>query len=246
MSTKGSLPLTILIPVRNEEDVILPAIESIQKRVAAKYTICIIDDSIDPLDRTIERVERAQRKYKNLSVLKKKPGDSDGFASAIWRGAKEVNGGALVFVMGDLCDKPETIDVMYEKIRSGFDVVVGSRYMRGARKVGGPKLQGFFSFIVNKSLAILLGLPTQDASNSFKMYRRVVFDSLPKPKTVGFEVSMEVFFRAYFQGFRVAEVPTVWFGRTKGKSKFRMIARAPEYIRLYAWALLQGLRSFGE
>lgn len=248
MKNVRDLTLTIIIPVRKEEETIIDTLESIRKYVRTKYEVIVVDDAVissdntkDP-DLTVDIVKRYQKNYKNIRILKNQPDCARGFSFAVWRGIQAVRRGAIVFVMADGCDDLNTIDLMVEKIFSGYDIVCGSRYMKGGKKIGGPKLQGFFSFMVNTSLSFLFRLPTRDVSNSFKMYRWDILNALPKPTSTGFEVSIEIFFNAYHGGAKVSEVPTTWIGRRKGKSKFRLIERIPAYVRIYLWVLTNAAR----
>ena len=54
----------------------------------------------------------------------------------------------------------------------------------------------------------------------------------------GFAVSMEAALGFFFGGFRIADVPTVWYGRKKGKSKFRLTKTLP-YVKLFLRALFR-------
>jgi hypothetical protein len=70
------------------------------------------------------------------------------------------------------------------------------------------------------------------------MYRRSVIEKIDI-KTKGFDISMEITLKAFFLGSKIAEVPTVWRERTKGKSSFSVCKLLPGYVKLYAWALLR-------
>ena len=74
--------------------------------------------------------------------------------------------------MADLSDDLNDINAMYQLIeKRDFDVVCGSRYMRGGRQIGGPPLKSLISRTAGLSLHFLTGIPTHDATNNFKMYR---------------------------------------------------------------------------
>jgi len=139
--------------------------------------------------------------------------------------------------MADGCDDPQTIPLMLEKAKQGYDLVCGCRYMKGAEKKGGPKLQGFFSRFVCLSLYYLTKIPTRDVSNAFKLYRRNILQNIPL-KENGFAVSMEAAIRFYVSGCRICDVPTCWEGRKKGKSKFKITKTFP-YMRLYIEILVK-------
>ena len=82
----------------------------------------------------------------------------------------------------------------------------------------------------------MLGIPTHDIANAFKMYRKSVLDSI-HIEGKGFEISMELLLKAYYSGFKITEVPTVWRERKKGKSSFKMFKLFPKYLRLYLWGI---------
>ena len=58
----------------------------------------------------------------------------------------------------------------------------------------------------------------------------------------GFEISTEITLRAFYAGFKISEVPTVWKERTKGKSSFKVFKLLPSYARLYVWALYRRIK----
>jgi hypothetical protein len=68
------------------------------------------------------------------------------------------------------------------------------------------------------------------------MYRKSVLDTI-NTDSKSFEISMEIPLKAYFAGFKITEVPTVWKERTKGKSSFKIFKKLPVYIKLFVWAI---------
>jgi len=159
-----------------------------------------------------------------------------GFANAVKFGLERVKTEAVVPVMADLCDDITTIKEMFKKIQSGFDVVCGSRYIQNGARAGGSRIKGFFSGFVGWSLHCLIGIPTHDIANAFKMYRKDVIEKIDI-NAKGFEVSMEIPLKAFFLGFKITEVPTCWKERTKGKSNFKMFRLFPNYFKFYTWAI---------
>lgn len=230
--------LAIIIPTYNEEQVILKTLKVISQKVKIPHEIIVVDGrSRDNTKKIVKKMASSQRNIKIISQDEK----NNGFADAIALGIKNANNKFIVIVMADLCDDPVTINKMYKKINEGWDVVCGCRYMKGARKIGGPKIQGFFSYVVCKSLNLLIGIPTQDVSNAFKMYRteRIKNSVL---KSIGTEASMELALQAYFQKARMIDIPTTWLGRSKGVSKFKILERAPRYAEIYLWAIKKHFR----
>ena len=99
------------------------------------------------------------------------------------------------------------------------------------------EVKGMFSRFVGLSLRRLVGVPTHDATNAFKMYRSEIIKNIPIEEA-GFACSMEILVKAFLRRAKITEVPTVWHGRTSGKSKFSMLKGGKDYLRWYLWAVL--------
>jgi hypothetical protein len=126
---------------------------------------------------------------------------------------------------------------MYRMIMaSGYDVVCGSRYARGGRQLGGPRLKRFLSRMAGLSLHYVTGLPTHDATNNYKMYRKSYLDEVSIESRAGFEIGLELVVKAFVHGYRVGEVPTTWRDRSAGQSRFRLWQWLPHYLRWYIYA----------
>lgn len=228
--------LTIIIPARNEKLSIAETIKKLVEQVKADYEILVVNDHSS--DSTKEVVLRLAEQNKNIKVIDNESQPS--FVNALSCGIKYIKTPFFVPVMADLCDEPQTINVMYEKIKDGYDIVVGSRYIAGGKRAGGSNLKAFFSRFMGRSLYFLIGIPTQDIPNAFKMYRRDILKDI-SIESRGFEVSAEIPLKAYFKGARITEVPTVWRERQAGASHFKMLKTGPGYFRLYLWAIFKRL-----
>jgi glycosyltransferase involved in cell wall biosynthesis len=226
------MKLTVVIPVHNEEENVLDVISKIETDLILPFELIVVNDH--SVDNTASIVRDLANKYNNISLIENKL--DPGFANAIKTGLSSAKGEAIVPVMGDLCDDLKVIPVMFDKLLEGYDVVCGCRYIKGGARLGGSKLKGFLSAFAGSSLHYLLGIPTHDIANAFKMYRKKVIDTINIQAT-GFEVSMELPLKAYYAGFKITEVPTVWRERKKGKSNFRMFNLVPNYLKLYLWAI---------
>jgi glycosyltransferase involved in cell wall biosynthesis len=226
------MKLSIVIPAHNEEENIAQVIGQVEDKIKFLFDLIVVNDH--STDRTAEIVAGLAKNFTNIILVENKL--EPGFANAVKTGLASAKTDVVVPVMGDLCDDLETIPVMFEKIIEGFDVVCGSRYIKGGNRIGGSKVKGFFSFFVGRTISMFTGIPTRDVANAFKMYRKEVIDSINIEST-GFEISMEMALKAYFKGFKVTEVPTVWKEREKGKSTFKMLNLTPNYSRWYLWAM---------
>ncbi|MBU4251607.1 MAG: glycosyltransferase family 2 protein [Candidatus Omnitrophica bacterium] len=231
------MKLSIVIPVYNEEESIGQVIEHIESQIKLIFELIVVNDYSS--DRTAEIVAGLANKFNNIVLVENK--FTPGFANAVKTGLMSAKNEVVVPVMGDLCDDLGTIPFMFEKVTEGFDVVCGARYIKGGARMGGSKIKGFFSFFVGRTMSMFTGIPTRDVSNAFKMYRKEVIESI-NIESAGFEVSMELALKAYFNGFKITEVPTVWREREKGKSSFKMFNLTPNYFRWYLWAIGKKLK----
>ncbi len=235
------MKLAIIVPAHNEEENILETITRIEDSVVnIDYELIVVNDHSQ--DRTAEIVSSLCSKYSNLRLVENNR--DKGFANALRTGFKNFNAEAVIPIMGDLCDDLSTIPKMLEKLDHGFDIVCGSRYIRGGRRIGGSKIKGVLSCFAGWSIHCLLGLPTHDIANAFKVYRSEVIDSIDI-KACGFEISMEIPLKGYFQGFKMTEVPTAWKERARGESNFNIFKLLPKYIKLYIWAIFNRIHPVG-
>ncbi len=228
------MKVSIIVPAHNEEDNIIEVIKKIEDSVRLEHELIIVNDHSS--DNTAGLVKGLLERYPNMLLVENV--FDKGFANAIRTGFANVKTELAVPVMGDLCDDLATIEKMRAKIDEGYDVACGARYVAGGSRFGGSKFKGFLSLGAGVSLRWLLGIPTNDITNAFKMYKKTVIDSIDI-KSSGFEISMELPLKAFYLGYKITEVPTVWNERTKGKSSFKIFKLLPNYIKLYVWALIK-------
>jgi glycosyltransferase involved in cell wall biosynthesis len=223
--------LTVVVPARDEAETIGTTLDGLARALAGiEHEIIVVDDH--SRDGTVEAAR--QRGDPRVRVI---PNDGDGgFGNTVRLGFRHARGEAVVTVMADGCDEAETIPRMLAEIDRSADVVAGSRYMPGGRKVGGPLVQTLLSRGLGLLLHAAAGLPIRDVSNAFKMYRRSVLDAI-RPEGDGFALSMEMTVKAHGLGFRVTEVPTTWTERRAGRSKFRPLQVYRTYLGWMLWAV---------
>ncbi|MFC1625823.1 glycosyltransferase family 2 protein [Patescibacteria group bacterium] len=236
MSNTGRKGVSIIIPSYNEETHILKTLENIQRYVGVEKEVVIVDDSNDATEKIVR--EYAQN-HPDIIFIKNKP-KNRGFVQSIFLGVKSAKKDIVVFVMADQCDDPRTIDLMYEKILAEYDVVCGSRYVKGGKRIGGPELLGHMSRYLCLFSYIITRVPTHDATNSFKMYKKQILKKLRFNFQAGTAVSMELLFQAYFKNAKITEVATTWKGRPE--TRFKLSQRGPKYVKILKWSLHNKLR----
>jgi dolichol-phosphate mannosyltransferase len=160
-----------------------------------------------------------------------------GVRYAIEAGMRAARAPVVIVTMVDLSDDYRIVEDMVARAEAGAAVVCPSRYMRGGRQIGGPWLKNLLSRTAGVTLHWMAGVPTRDATNSFKAYRRDFLERTPIESTAGFSLGLELVVKAHFSGARVEEIPATWYDRAAGESRFRLAAWLPLYLRWYLWAL---------
>lgn len=227
------------MPVYNEGEVIKKTIQGVETRVKIPHELLIIYDMHD--DTTIKPVQILQKKYSNVNLIKNIYGK--GALNALKTGLKKAKGEVVCIMMADLTDDPVILNQMYRKYEKGFDVIAASRYMKGGRQIGGPVLKQILSRAAGVSLHYLVGLPTYDVTNSFRLYSRKFLDRVKIESDGGFELAIELTVKAHFGGFKVTEVPTTWTYLAK-ESRFYLAKWLPKYLKWYFWAINKKLHGY--
>lgn len=79
----------------------------------------------------------------------------------------------------------------------------------------------------------MLGFPTADATNNFKLYDGTWLREQSVDSLGGFEVAIELTYKAFRERKTIVELPTVWTDRTAGESKFQILKWLPQYLKWY-------------
>jgi len=224
--------LGVIIPVYNEADNIGRTLESIHKLVCIRHVIYIIYDFEE--DNTLPIAREYQEKGFNIQFLKN---PVRGCLGAIKTGLEKAETDYLLVTMADMSDDYSVVDEMCRLMNEGYDLVCGSRYMKGGRQIGGPLIKKTLSRVAGVSLHYLSGVATNDITNSFKLYRKSMVDSIRIESDGGFEIGMEITVKAHFSGYRVTEIPCTWTDREAGESRFRIAKWAPKYLKWYMLAI---------
>lgn len=227
--------LDIVIPVYNEGENIGRTFDAIRAGIKTPHRITVVYDF--EADNTLPVVRKLMKEggWSGVTLLKNKYGK--GVLNAIKTGFEEAPGSVVLVMMADLSDDLITVDAMFSKINEGYDIVCGSRYMKGGAQIGGPLLKKTLSRLAGVSLHYLAGIPTHDITNSYKMYTKKVLSDIRIESAGGFEIGMEIVVKAFIKGYRIGEVPSVWRDRTAGESRFLLKKWLPKYMRWYMLAI---------
>ncbi|MCB0113784.1 MAG: polyprenol monophosphomannose synthase [Caldilineaceae bacterium] len=121
----------------------------------------------------------------------------------------------------DFSHSPESVPDLLDKAASGYDLVVGSRYVRGGAVVGSTAFRKFISYGANWLAHVLLGVSVHDCTAGFRCYHRRVLETIDLDAifSSGYSFLTEMAFLCERAGFRIGEVPITFVNRTEGASK---------------------------
>jgi dolichol-phosphate mannosyltransferase len=208
----------IIIPTFNELDNIRKMIPDILGRYD-NADILIVDDGSP--DGTGVFVEQLTRESNRIKLIKRS--GKMGLGTAYIAGFKYAlqNGYDYVFEMdADFSHDPKEIGNFLEAIKN-YDLVLGSRYKTGVNVINWPMRRLMLSYFANSYTRFVTGLPVRDATGGFKCFRRKVLESidLDSIKSNGYAFQIEMTFKAFKKGFKIAEIPIIFTDRFHGTSK---------------------------
>jgi dolichol-phosphate mannosyltransferase len=226
---------SVVVPVFHEAATIGPFCGAVRDAFPPSYELLVCYDTAE--DSTLPALMALPATDKPPVVRLIHNTLGRGVRYAIEAGMRAARAQVVIVTMVDLSDDYRLVAEMVARAEAGAAVVCPSRYMPGGRQLGGPWLKGTLSRAAGLSLHWLAGLPTHDPTNSFKAYRRDFLERTPIESAAGFSLGLELTVKAHFAGERVEELPATWRDRTAGKSRFRLAAWLPLYLRWYLWAL---------
>ncbi len=223
--------IDIVIPVYNEGEGIIDVMESLRRWVETPFRVLICYDREE--DNTLEALSTySQRDFEIVRVKNR----GRGVHSAVVSGFEASQAKAVVVFPGDDTFNAGIIDRMFEKFKEGCEIVAASRFMEGGRMEGCPWLKALFVRTAAFTLYHFAGLPTHDSSNGFRLFSRRVLDNIEIESSEGFTYSIELLIKCHRSGWKIGEVPALWFERAHGRSRFRVLKWLPAYLRWYVYA----------
>ncbi len=226
--------LSIVIPTYNEREN-LPIL--VQKIVASlgsiPHEVIVVDDNSP--DGTGDVAESLGSQFP-ITVVRR-PGKL-GLASAVICGFLKAKGENFCVMDADLSHDPGILPPMVAALNSGFDLVIGSRYVPGGGMKGWPKFREWGSRIAI-SLARPI-TPVRDATSGYFALKRSILENVHLDP-LGFKIGLEIFVKGNYQRFK--EIPYIFTDRQAGKSKLNQ-KEVSNYLRhlfrLYRWRFLGG------
>jgi dolichol-phosphate mannosyltransferase len=213
-----STRVLIVMPTYNERENV-PAIVPMVLSQHPGIHVLIVDDNSP--DGTGELADEMSARDERIQVLHRsgKLGLGTAYIAGFkWALERDYD---LVFEMdSDFSHNPDHIPQFLEAAQE-YDLVLGSRYLKGVTVVNWPMSRLLLSFFANKYSRFVTGLPFSDTTGGFKCYRRSVLQSidLDAIRSEGYSFQIETSFRAWRKGFKIGEITIVFTDRSEGSSK---------------------------
>jgi dolichol-phosphate mannosyltransferase len=236
----------VVLPTYNERDNIEPILTAILSQ-STDFEVLVVDDNSP--DGTGQIVDRLVANEPRLHVMHR--AEKSGLGTAyiqgfLWALAREYQ---YIFEMdADFSHDPAALLPLRRPVVAGeADASVGSRWVPG----GGTRNWSFLRTCISRGGSLysrlILGVPVQDLTSGFKCFSRRVLEhlDLQTVRSNGYAFQVEMNYRCFLHGYRVAEVPIVFVDRRVGKSKMgsHIVTEAMLVVlRLRLQQLLQPVR----
>ena len=212
-------PLVVL-PTYQEAENIRNVLGKI-RAAAPDISVLVVDDGSP--DGTADLAEEVGREIGNVDVLRRTekaglgPAYRAGFAWGLERGHD-----ILLEMDADLQHDPEVIPLLVKATRDdGYDLAIGSRYVKGGAIDGWPLSRQLLSKWGNRYIGIMLAMPVRDATAGFRAYRAEILQKigLDQVRADGYGFQIEMAYSVARSGGRIIEIPITFHKRDLGESK---------------------------
>jgi dolichol-phosphate mannosyltransferase len=212
----------------NEEKTAELMVKGLVSKLASskiKYEILAVDDG--STDRTSDRLKKIRKSVRQLRIVTHKT--NMGLGAALNTGFKSAKSDIIVTMDADLTQDPAHIEAMLDEIKNGYDMVIGSRYVRGGGMEGVPVHRVLVSRLANLAFSVIFMTAIMDMSSGFRCYKKSLVKDI-EVENKGFPSQLEILVKCLRKKPKVKEIPFVLVSRSIGESKFDIVSDAKKYV----------------
>ena len=209
----------VIIPTYNERENIGKLLKIIFNVLPLIHVLVVDDNSPD---NTAEIVKKAKEKMPNLELLLRpgKEGLGKAYVAAFKKVLTDSDIRCIYTMDADFSHSPQFLLKIFQEIEK-FDVIIGSRYIKGGGIRGWPFWRKALSRLANLYAQIFLALPVKDCTSGFlciktSFLRKI---NLEEIRASGFAFLVELKYSLRKKGARFKEIPIIVENRKEGKSK---------------------------
>lgn len=240
------MKLSVVIPAYNEMESLPETLGSLYAKLTVEkipHELLVINDNSK--DDTLELLASLSKQIDTL-VYYTNPGPN-GFGMAVRYGLERFTGDCMALVMADLSDSPDDLVRFYRKMVEGnYDCVFGSRFMPGGKVYDYPKHKLLLNRLVNNGVRITFGIPYDDFTNAFKLYKKETVYGLRPYMSPHFNLTLELSLKAMIRGYNFVVLPNSWTNRKFGKSNLKIKEMGSRYFFIYLYCLIEKFFSRGD
>ncbi len=232
--------LSVIIPAYNEEKRLPGTLNDINeylKKQNYSYEIIVVNDG--SRDGTVKVVEDLKPQIANLRLIDNKQNHGKGYV--VRQGILEAKGEYRLFTDGDNSTRIEEIEKMWLEFKKGYDIVIGSRDIKGA-VIATPQslIRRILGNIFNIIVQVFIGpWGVWDTQCGFKGFSaRAARDIFPKGRINRWAFDPEILAIGKKLGYKIKEVPVVWKNDSATRVKFKGMVKMLCEIFQIKWNLL--------
>lgn len=224
----------VVVPTYNEADNVRIIVERTRIAVPAVHILVADDNSPDGTGRIADQLAAGDDRVHVLH----RPGKQGLGAAYVagFRWGHDHDFDAVVEMDADGSHAPEELPRLLDALREA-DVVLGSRYVPGGKVVNWPRRRELLSRGGNLYSRVALGVDLRDITGGYRAYRMPVIDKIDTETIAsqGYCFQIDLAWRAYRSGFRIAEVPITFAERERGHSKMDSTIVREALLRVGVW-----------
>jgi len=207
----------IVIPTYNEVENIKRLITEILS-LPVNVEILVVDDSSpDGTGQVVEKIAHRDERVHLLLRTEERGRGSAGIAG--FKKALELGADYIMEMDADFSHHPQYIPEFIKQIKH-YDVVLGSRFVRGGKDVDRGPLRQIITTFANLYVRLVLQVHIKDCTSGYRCFRKAVVASLPwdTMTSTGPSIVQEVLYHCYLRGYTFKEIPIIFIDRRQGES----------------------------
>jgi len=213
------MKIYIVIPTYNEKDNLKILVKKISELKIENSYIIIVDDNSP--DKTGVLADKLAEDY-NLSVIHRSA--KQGLGSAYKQGfslAIQNDADLIVQMDADLSHNPDDIPRLITVCLEGYDLVIGSRKIKGGQIVNWNLWRKFCSWGAMSFARLALNIKTKDLTAGFRCFKKEALQKInfQNIKSNGYAWLEEIIYLAEKNNLKIKEVPVSFVDRKAGRSK---------------------------
>jgi apolipoprotein N-acyltransferase len=226
----------VVLPTYDERETIGTVLDGLM-RLGRRLDVVVVDDGSP--DGTAKIVRERAEADARITLIERPT--KDGLASAYAAGFARALGEGYdlaVEMDSDLSHDPDELSRLLEDAEAA-DLVIGSRYVPGGSVTNWSRSRVALSKAGNRYARFCLGLPVRDATSGFRVFRTEALRVLLRDEVAadGYGFQIELAYRAWRDGFTVAETPITFREREHGRSKISRRIIAEALWQVTAWGV---------